>query len=183
MKYKPSQIISALLFVVVPCCCAFAQATRIAFREPLPAVRDSIVAINSLMDKVVDSDDKNYFFDDRGFLYINNKKMGRMLKGDNIDLGLMAVQTDLSKRECKRFLALSAFLQRNFINGCIRHQRYEVYFYIYQPAGTKAKDNFQYIVSYDERLVNMTGTDEAESFTVLDRRENLLLLLPSAGKK
>jgi hypothetical protein len=164
----------ALLFVVLPICFVSAQGNRIVFREPLPCVRDSIVVLNGLMDKVVDGDEKNYFFDKHDFLFINNKKIGRMQKGDHIDLGLMSVQTDLSQQECKKFLTLSMFLKRNFMNGCIKHERYQVYFYIYQPAGTKANDNFQYIVSYDERLVNMTGTDEAESFAVLDRQQNLL---------
>jgi len=136
------------------------------------------------MDKLVDSKEKNYFFDRHGFLFINNRKVGRVLKDDSIDfLGLMAVQTELSQRECRKFLALSMFLKRNFMNGCIRHERYGVYFYIYQPAGTNESNDFRYIVSYSEKLINMTGTDEAESFTVLDRQQNLLLLLPADEKK
>ncbi|HMG90004.1 MAG TPA: hypothetical protein VK589_08085 [Chryseolinea sp.] len=135
------------------------------------------------MDKLVDSEEKNYFFDKHGFLFINNRKVGRLLKNESIDLGLMAVQTDLSQRECRKFLTLSMFLKRNFMNGCIRHQRYGVYFYIYQPAGTNENKDFRYIALYDERLINMTGTDEAESFTVLDRQQNLLLLLPNDEKK
>ena len=74
------------------------------------------------------------------------------------------------------------FLKRNFLAGCIRHERYGVYFYLYQSTGTKEKDDLRYIVLYDQRLINMTGTDEAESFTVLDRQQNLLLL-ESAYKK
>lgn len=135
------------------------------------------------MDKVVDAKEKNYFFDKQGFLFINNRKIGQIPKGDRIDfLGLMAVQTDLSQRECRKFLGSSTFLKRNFLAGCIKHERYGVYFYLYQSAGTNEKDDFRYIVLYDERLVNMTGTDEAESFTVLDRQQNLLLLTPTEKK-
>jgi hypothetical protein len=136
------------------------------------------------MDKIVDSEEKNYFFDKHGFLFINNKKVGRPLKDNSINsIGLMAVQTDLSQQECRKFLTLSMFLKRNFMNGCIRHERYGVYFYIYQPAATNDNNDFRYIVLYDARLINMTGTDEAESFTVLDRQQNLLLLLPAGEKR
>ena len=186
MKYNSSQVLicSVLLFVVVPGYVGFAQGDRIAFREPISAVHDSISLMNELMDKIVESEEKNYFFDKHGLLFINNRKVGRVLKDNSINsLGLMSVQTDLSQRECRKFLALSMFLKRNFINGCIRHERYGVYFYIYQPAGKNKNNDFRYIVLYDERLVNMTGTDEAESFTVLDRQQNLLLLWPNAEKK
>ena len=186
MKYNCShiRICSALLFVVVSNSCVFAQSDRIVFREPLNAVHDSIVAMNGLMNKLAESEEKNYFFDKHEFLFINNRKVGLVPKGDNISfLGLMAVQTDLSQRECRKFLALSTFLKRNFMNGCLRHDRYGVYFYIYQPTGTNQNNDFRYIVLYDERLISMTGTDEAESFTVLDRQKNLLLLLPADKKK
>jgi len=186
MKYNPSPVLVCLLllFAIVPTYFASAQGERIIFREPLGAVHDSIVVMNELLDKVVGSEEKNYFFDKHEFLFINNKKVGRMQKGDRIDfLPLMAVQTDLSQRECKKFLALSMFLKRNFMSGCIRHERHGAYFYIYQPTGTKDDDDFKYIVSYDERLVNLTGTEEAESFTVLDRQQNLLLLFPGVEKK
>ena len=154
------------------------------FRESISAVHDSIVAMNELLDKLVDSGEKNYFFDKHEFLFINNRKVGRMQKGDRVDfLPLMAVQTELSQRECKKFLTLSMFLKRNFMSGCIRHERHGAYFYIYQPTGAKDNDDFRYIVSYDERLANLTGTEEAESFTVLDRQQNLLLLFPAGEKK
>jgi hypothetical protein len=173
-----------LLFVVVPGCLVSAQGDRIVFREPVSAVHDSIAVMNGLMDKLADSKEKNYFFDKNGVLFINNRKVGRLPKGDsNSFIGLMAVQTDLSQRECRKFLTLSMFLKRNFMNGCIRHERYGVYFYIYQPAGANENTDFRYVVLYDARLINMTGTDEAESFTVLDRQQNLLLLLPAAEKK
>jgi hypothetical protein len=68
------------------------------------------------------------------------------------------------------------------MNGCIRHERYGVYFYIYQPPVKNEVKDFRYIVLYDERLINMTGTDEAESFTALDRQQNLLLLMPAERK-
>ena len=186
MKCNCSHILicSALLFLVVSNYYAFAQSDRIAFREPPSAVHDSIVVMNGLMNKVADSEEKNYFFDKGGFLFINNKKIGRMPKDYSTNfLGLMAVLTDLSQRECRKFLSLSMFLKRNFLSGCIRHDRYGVYFYIYQPAGTNRKNDFRYIVPYDERLINMTSTDEAESFTVLDRQKDLLLLLPAGKKK
>ena len=184
MKYNLSDVLicSVLLFVVVPSYFVSAQGNRIVFREPLSAVHDSIAVMNGLMDKLVDSEEKNYFFDKHGFLFINNSKV-RLLKGESVNLGLMAVQTDLSQRECRKFLSLSMFLKRNFMNGCIRHERYGVYFYIYQPAGTNENTDFRYIALYDERLIKMTGTDEAESFTVLDRQQNLLLLLPTGEKK
>jgi hypothetical protein len=186
MKYNLSHVIicSLLLLVVMPGCFVFAQGDRIAFREPLSAVHDSIAVMNGLMDKIADSEEKNYFFDKHGSLFINNKKVGRMLKDDSINsLGLMAVQTDLSQRECKKFLALAVYLKRNFMYGCIRHERYGVYFYIYQPPGKNQNNEFRYVVLYDERLINMTGTDEAESFTVLDRQQNLLLMRPGSEKK
>ena len=185
MKYNCSYLLicSALLFAVVPCCVS-AQSDRIVFREPLSAVHDSIAAMNGLMNKLAASDEKNYFFDKHDFLFINNKKIGRVPKDGRINfLGLMAVQTDLSQRECRKFLALSMFLKRNFMNGCIRHDRYGVYFYIYQPVGKNQNNDFRYIVLYDEKLINMTGTDEADSFTVLDRQKDLLLLLPAGKKK
>ncbi len=177
-------ICSALLFVVIPYYNVSAQSDRIIFREPLSAVHDSIAAMNRLMDKVVDAKEKNYFFDKQGFLFINNKKIGQIPKGGRIDfLGLMVVLTDLSQRECKKFLTSSMFLKRNFLAACIRHERYGVYFYLYQSTGANDKGDFRYIVLYDERLINMTGTDEAESFTVLDRQQNLLLLMPAEKKK
>ena len=103
MKFNYSHILicSALLFVVVSNYYVFAQSDRIVFREPLSAVHDSIVAMNGLMNKLADSEEKNYFYDKRGFLFINNRKIGRIPKdySTNFPLGLMAVQTDLSQRE------------------------------------------------------------------------------------
>jgi len=185
MKYNCSYILfcSVLLFVFVPYYVS-AQSDRIVFREPISAVHDSITVMNGLMDKLVDSNEKNYFFDKHGFLFINNRKVGRIPKDASINfLSLMAVQTDLSQRECRKFLALSMFLKRNFMNGCIRHDRYGVYFYIYQPPGTNQNSDFRYIVLYEERIINITGTDEADSFTVLDRQKDLLLLLPADKRK
>jgi hypothetical protein len=186
MKHNSSHILVCflLLFIVGPVCLVSAQGERIIFKESLGAVHDSIVVMNALLDKLVASEEKNYFFDKHGFLFINNRKMGKVQKDNRVDfLSLMAVQTELSERECKKFLALSMFLKRNFMSGCIRHVRHGAYFYIYQPAGTKESDDFRYIVSYDERLINLTGTEEAESFTVLDRQQNLLLLFPGGEKK
>lgn len=94
----------------------------------------------------------------------------------------MAVQTDLSQRDCRKILASSNFLKRNLLAGRIRHERYGFYFYLYESTSANEKDDFRYIVLYDERLVNITGTAEAESFTVLDRQQNLLLLTPAEKK-
>lgn len=186
MKQNWSHILicSALLFVVVPSFHSSAQIDRISFREPPAVVHDSIVAMNRLMNKLAGSNEKNYFFDKHDILFINNRKVGRVPKDGRVNfLGLMAVQTDLSQRECKKFLGLSTFLKRNFMVGCIRHERYGVYFYIFQPAGANGNDDLRYVVLYDDSLAKMTGTDEAEAFTVLDRQSNLLLLLPAENKK
>lgn len=173
-------ICSALLqcYYIVP------QKDRIVFRDPAAAVHDSIVVMNGLMDKLVNGKVKNYFFDEQGFLVINNRRIDRVPKSESDNFfGLMAVKTDLSKKECKKFLALSQFLKRNFLEGCFRHDAYGAYFYIYKSPNTVDDNNFRNIVLYDERLINMTATHDTESFTVLDRQQNLLLLMPGGGDK
>ena len=99
------------------------------------------------MDKLANSKAKNYFFDGQGFLVINNKRVGRVPKGDNDDFfSLMAVKTDLSKKECKKFLALSKFLKYNYLEGCFRHDAYGSYFYIYKHPSSGQDDDFRNIV-------------------------------------
>lgn len=179
-NWLPILICAALLQSYYTC----PQRDRIVFRDPVSSVHDSIVVMNGLMDKVAKSNVKNYFFDDKGFLVINNKRLDRVPKGDSTSfLGLMAVKTDLSKNECKKFLVLSKFLKRNFLEGCFRYDTYGMYFYVYKAPIKNNDNNFRNIVLYDERLINMTATQDAESFTVLDRQKDLLLLMPNSKNK
>lgn len=175
--------VSFLLFLFA--CNGIAQErNKIVFQNPPDQVEDSIVVMNSFMDSLIVRRVNNVFFDTENNLIINNKKMGRMAEGDSISfIYIVRQETGFSETQVMRFLSLALFLKDNFMTAWFKHGQYGIYFYVYKPTARNEYNDLRNIILFDERLYGIKGSMESESFKILDRVGNLVLITPATQKE
>lgn len=158
------------------------ERNKIVFRDSTSAVQDSLEAMNGYMNRLIKREVNNFFFDNKDFIYINNRRIGRMPISDKIKfLSVVQEETGFSEIESLRFVSLAVFLKDNFLNGCYRHNYFEVYFYNYRQTPGNEYDEQRNIVIFDDSLRKAKGS-YIESYKLLDRKNELLLIAPLTPK-
>lgn len=142
----------------------------IVFRDPISAVRDSIKVMNQYMSRLPKEPVNNVFFDREDFVYVNNKKLGKIEATDF--LKNVRHETDFSEKDASRFMVLAAFLKNNYLDGCFVHLTHQACTYIYRRTNENNWNDLRNIVLSSDLPKKISQTE----YELLDTKDGLCLL-------
>ncbi|WP_276374885.1 hypothetical protein [Chryseolinea sp. H1M3-3] len=180
-KLQTVSVFVLLVYVLIVESCAKNSENRneIVFNNSVAMVQDSVKLMGHLLDQINDAEVKNFFFDNEEYLFINNKKIGRMAIGDKISfIDTVKNVTGLNEIESFKFVSLALFLKNNFISGCFKHRIFGIYLYNYKVTLENAYEDQRYIMVVEESTKKIKGS-YVESYQIVDRKEDLLLIAPA----
>lgn len=143
---------------------------KITFINSTNLIENNITSLNSLMKKLPDTCARNFFFDYKGDLYINNTKMGQTstLRSDTIK-----VLRGLTNAEKSNFIKSIIFLKKNEIIGSRLDFLFDTWVYSYRVT---ADENFE-----DYRGIFYQYTDVplryiTQTYKILGKKGHLVLV-------
>jgi len=148
---------------------------KINFRDEISNVADSITYMELLIKKLPAKSIVGSFLDDDGYLYVNSEKIGS-LKHALSDSSMMhnAVFKDFSKDEYQKFISITIFLLKNYIDASGIDNITGLFTHEYRRTEEYTYRDLRYI------MVNVDTTSQNffEHYQVIDSKENVFLVAP-----
>jgi hypothetical protein len=89
---------------------------KIVFNDNIEIVQDSLIHMQTLLEKLPKTYRVNYFVDPEGYLYVNNTKLG-YLKVNNPKIRRDMSFEKFSNKDYRSFFWLMSFLVRNYVTS------------------------------------------------------------------
>lgn len=160
------------LCICVAGCRNINERDTILFKASLSEVTDSIKVMNSLLSSYKEF---NYYVDDANKLLIGTKEVGKI---DSVFLSKLKLKQSNYTNTDIRIFAIILFLKSNEIKSCYRDRDLGVIVYDYKPTDDWDEfEDIRYIVLDDGQL-DINSSQFKNSYKVLDKDNNLLLIAP-----
>lgn len=155
---------------------------KIIFQDSVMLVADSIAKMEKLLYKLPENERVNYFMDNKGNLFINNKKLGT-LKGAINNSRIRSDESfkNFTSQEIDEFFNLMVYLLRNHIDGAVMELSVGKFVYGYrQTKENKFNDVREIIFMQDEADIN--SAEFYKTYQLLDKKNSLVLVAPASAK-
>jgi hypothetical protein len=190
LKYRLFNILEfafniAILVVVFNCvnCNRRVEIERdqISFDVPISDIRDSIIVMNRIMDKLNFAEDQPRIIS--WFIMHNEKYIdinSHIFKIDSIKPEDLVVLDELSIHERKRFLELIFYMISNELSSCRKdifpHNMSMAYFYDYRNYLNSAEPHYLRNIVILDSINDINGQSFENYYKVLDKNAGLILL-------
>jgi hypothetical protein len=154
---------------------------QINFDVPISDIRDSIIAMNKIMDKLNPAEVQPRIIS--WFIMFDEKHIdinSHIFKIDNIKPEDLSVLDELNIPERKRFLELIFYMISNELSACRKdlfyHNMSMAYFYKYRNYLNSAEPHYMRDIVIQDSINDINGLNFEKYFKVLDKKGGLILL-------